>query len=63
MQHTIFSMVVDAVIRNWVTVMVGEEAGPEGLGEQLRCSLRSSYPEMDSFHNHGKAGFKRSWTS
>ena len=29
---TIFNVVVDSVIRHWVTVVVGEEAGPEVFG-------------------------------
>ena len=34
---TIFNMVVDVVIRNWVTLVVEEEAGPDGFGSEIQC--------------------------
>ena len=29
---TILNMLFDVVIRNWVTMVTGEEAGPDGFG-------------------------------
>ena len=33
---TIFNMFVDAVIWHWVMLVAGEEAGPEGFGQEVQ---------------------------
>ena len=42
---TIFNVVVDALIRHWVTVMDGEEAGPEVFGQSLQWLAEIFYAD------------------
>ena len=42
---TLFNIVVDAVIRHWITVGVSKEAGPDGFGSVVKRMETFSYTD------------------
>ena len=40
-------MVVDEVIRHWVTLVVGEEVGPDGFGQAVQWLAKFLYANYD----------------
>ena len=60
---TIFNMVVDSVICHWVTLVAGEEAGPDGFGQAFQWMAVLFMPMMALSICPCRTGSRRLWMS